>query len=177
MKSTRQRLGSFKGNSYHIRTISVRYPHICTISVRYPYDIRSVHPPYVRRYGVFAVSLRHLYGICAVSSRTPPVHPACGMYYGSLPSNRPTSVYVCLCPTGSRASAILRWSGLVHRPPPLKKKKYGHSKKKLPQGPRTPRRRTLLPRQHPGNTTNAGRLVCVRLSVRFITSHAHKASS
>ena len=50
---------------YYIRTISPYLYDIRTTSVRHPCDIRSVHPPYVR-----TASLRHLYGICAISSRT-----------------------------------------------------------------------------------------------------------
>ena len=76
VECTWRRLGSFKGNSYYIRTISP-YPYdIRTISVRYPKRTSAVRP-----YGIFTVSVRYLYGVCTKSS----VHPAYGMY-GSLPS-------------------------------------------------------------------------------------------
>ena len=87
VECTWRRLGSFKGNSYYIRTISP-YPYdIRTISVRYPKRTSAVRP-----YGVFTVSIRYLYGVCTKSS----VHPAYGMY-GSLPSNLELGILGCAC--------------------------------------------------------------------------------
>ena len=65
---------------YYIRTISPYLYDIRTISARYPCDIRAISEAYIRR-----TSVRRLYGVCTISSRTSPVHPAYGMY-GSLPS-------------------------------------------------------------------------------------------
>ena len=53
MECTWRRLGSFKGNSYYIRTISP-----------YPYDIRTISEAYIRR-----TSVRRLYGIRTVFVR------------------------------------------------------------------------------------------------------------